>query len=248
MVRRRSGGKSGPDSAGVVKGVLGVIAVRDTGPGVESYESYEGAVTAVGPTPATRRSLAAINVVGGFVLINTLMSSFAPEPYRWWANFIVLPALVLVSFAVGLSKVAKETRFVLLWIGSIVLVTGLLLFAHSMGSLWPLMIVVPSLGPVALFGLRPADPSVRAFVDTVAGLAVVAVSLGVAFVLIRTEAIDLGGQRWWAWFMLAAAAVPLLNGLILLAVRRGTYWFSMAVLLVALGGYTVLAGLAEFHR
>ena len=46
--------------------------------------------------------------------------------------------------------------------------------------------------------------------------------------------------------MLAAAAVPALNGLILLAVRRGTYWFSMAVLLIALGGYTALAALAQF--
>jgi hypothetical protein len=89
---------------------------------------------------------------------------------------------------------------------------------------------------------------VRAFVDTVAGLAVVAISLGVAFLLIRDDVIDLGHQRWWAWFMLAAAAVPMLNGLILLAVRRGTYWFSMAVLLIALGGYTVLAALAEFSR
>jgi len=76
----------------------------------------------------------------------------------------------------------------------------------------------------------------------------VAISLGVAFLLIRDDVIDLGDQRWWGWFMLAAAAVPMLNGLILLAVRRGTYWFSMAVLLIALGGYTALAGLAEFAR
>jgi hypothetical protein len=231
--------------------VLGVIATRDTELGYEGHVDAFGDADAVrppGPTPAARRSLAAGTVLGGFILVNSLVSSFAAEPFRWWANFIVLPGLVLVAFAVGLSRVAKETRFVLLWIASIILVTGVLLFAHSMGGFWPLMIVVPCLGPIALFGLRPSDPSVRAFVDTVAGLAVVAVALGVAFVLIRSDAIDLGEHRWWAWFMLAAAAVPMLNGLILLAQRRGTYWFSMAVLLIALGGYTTLAGLAEFHR
>jgi hypothetical protein len=200
-------------------------------------------------TQGAGRAVRNVGLVAAFyVAINAFMLAFAAEPFRWWANFITLPGLVLLALALGLTRAAKETRFVLAWIGAVVLTTGLLLFAHKMGALWPLMIVVPCLGPVVLFALRPADPSVRAFVDTVAGLAVVAISLGVAFLLIRDDVIDLGHQRWWAWFMLAAAAVPMLNGLILLAVRRGTYWFSMAVLLIALGGYTVLAALAEFSR
>jgi hypothetical protein len=195
------------------------------------------------------RTVRNVGLVAAFyVAINTLMLAFAAEPFRWWANFITLPGLVLLALALGLTRAAKETRYVLAWIGAVVLTTGLLLFAHKMGALWPLMIVVPGLGPLGLFALRPADPSVRAFVDTVAGLAVVAISLGVAFLLIRDDVIDLGHQHWWAWFMLVAATVPMLNGLMLLAVRRGTYWFSMAVLLMALGGYTVLAGLAEFSR
>jgi hypothetical protein len=233
----------------VVKGVLGVIATRDTELGFGNADLTAPADAAqAGPTPAARRSVAFVGTAAGFIAINTVMTAFAAEPFRWWANFITLPGLVVLALAVGLSRIVRETRLVLVWIGSIILVTGLLLFAHAMGDLWPLMIVVPCLGPLGLFALRPSDPSVRAFVDTVAGLAGVAVSLGVAFLLIRSDAIDLGGQRWWAWFMLAAAAVAMLNGLILLAQRRGTYWFSMAVLLVALGGYTLLAGLAEFHR
>jgi hypothetical protein len=192
--------------------------------------------------------VALVGVMAAFIVTNTVMAALATEPFRWWANFIILPGFVLLALALTLVRAAKETRFVLAWIGGIILTTGLLLFAHAMADLWPLMIIVPCLGPAGLFALRPTDPSVRAFVDTIAGLAVVAASLGVAFVLIRGDAIDLGDAHWWAWFMLGAAAVPLLNGLILLAGRRGTYWFSMAVLLVALGGYTVLAGLAELNR
>ena len=225
-----------------------MIATRDTELGLGNVDLTAPDAVEAGPTPAARRTVAVVGTLGGFILINAVMTALAPEPFRWWANFITLPALVVLAFAVGLARIARETRLVLVWIGSIILVTGLLLFAHAMSDLWPLMIVVPCLGPVALFALRPADPSVRAFVDTVAGLAVVAVSLGVAFVLIRTGAVDLGREHWWAWFMLAAAAVPLLNGLVLLAQRRGTYWFSMAVLLIALGGYTVLAGVAELQR
>ena len=198
-------------------------------------------------TERAGRAVRSVGLVAAcYVAINMFMLAFAAEPFRWWANFIMLPGLVLLALALGLTRAARETRFVLAWIGAVVLTTGLLLFAHMMGALWPLMIVVPCLGPVGLFALRPADPSVRAFVDTVAGLAVVAISLGVAFLLIRDDVIDLGVRHWWAWFMLAAAAVPALNGLILLAVRRGTYWFSMAVLLIALGGYTALAALAQF--
>jgi hypothetical protein len=228
-----------------LKGVLGVIATRDTELG---FDVAAPGAPAVGPTASTRLGVALVGVMAAFVVTNAVMAALAADPFRWWANFITLPGFVLIALALTLVRAARETRFVLAWIGGIVLTTGLLLFAHSMGDLWPLMIIVPCFGPVSLFALRPTDPSVRAFVDTIAGLAVTAISLGVAFILVRGDMVDLGNHHWWAWFMLGAAAVPLLNGLILLAMRRGTYWFSMAVLLVALGGYTVLAGLAELNR
>jgi hypothetical protein len=97
-------------------------------------------------------------VAAFYVAINAFMLAFAAEPFRWWANFITLPGLVLLALALGLTRAAKETRFVLAWIGAVVLTTGLLLFAHKMGALWPLMIVVPCLGPVVLFALRPGRP------------------------------------------------------------------------------------------
>jgi hypothetical protein len=197
--------------------------------------------------PAVTRSTAATVLSLGIVVAANSVAT-AGSPYRWWANFILVPGLVFLTLSVGLPRAARETRFVLAWIGAIVLTVALLLMAGRMGEYWPLMIVVPCLGPAGLFALRPTDASLRAFVDTVAGLAVVGAALGVAFLLIRADMVDPGDMRWWGWFMLAGAVVPGVNGLILLAARRGTYWFSMAVLLIALGGYTTLAAIAEFGR
>jgi hypothetical protein len=182
------------------------------------------------------------------ILIGINSIAMSGSPFRWWADFILVTGLTFLTLAVGLSRAAPETRFVLGWIGAIVVTVALLLMAGGMGEYWPLMIVVPCLGPAALFGLRPTDGSVRAFANTVAGLALVGGALGVAFLMIRADVVDPGVSHWWGWFMLAAAAVSGANGLILLAARRGTYWFSMAVLLIALGGYTLLAGIAELNR
>ncbi|GAA1032309.1 hypothetical protein GCM10009557_30400 [Virgisporangium ochraceum] len=194
----------------------------------------------------TRLTAATVLSLGIIVAANSVAT--AEAPYRWWANFILVPALVFLTVSVGLPRAARETRFTLAWIGAIVLTVALLLMAGRMGELWPLMIVVPCLGPAGLFALRPTDGSLRAFVDTVAGLAVVGAALGVAFLLIRADVVDPGDLRWWGFFMLAGAVVAGVNGLILLTARRGTYWFSMAVLLIALGGYTTLAAIAELGR
>jgi hypothetical protein len=231
------------------EGVLVVMATRDrdmANDGLTTRQAPDGLPTGDLADGAMRRIAAVAGPVGILVAANAVV--MVDDPYHWWANFIMLPGLVLIGVALGLAGAARETRLVLAWMGTIILVTGLLLLTGSMGDLWPFMIIVPCLGPVTLFALRPTDPSVRAFVNTVAGLGVVAVALGAAFLLLRDDLIDLDDVRWWAWFMLAAAAVPAYNGTVLLAGRRGTYWFSMAVLLIALGGYTTLAALAEFNR
>lgn len=232
-----------------------MMATRGTGIEDGQFAGSAGGGSAAGPAdgrpagtrlPVTRFTAATVLSLGIIVAVNSV--AVAGSPYRWWANFIIMPALVLLTLSVGLPRAATETRFVLVWIGAIVLTVALLLMAGRMGAYWPLMIVVPCLGPAGLFALRPADGSLRAFVDTVAGLAVVGVALGVAFLLIRADLVDPGDLRWWGWFMLAGAVVPGVNGLVLLVRRRGTYWFSMAVLLIALGGYTTLAAIAEFAR
>jgi hypothetical protein len=224
-----------------------MMAMRGTGfeaAGVEDVQVDR--LPATGRAPVTRFTAATVLSLGILVAANSVASAGAP--FRWWANFIMLPALVLLTLSVGLPRAVKETRFVLAWIGAVVLTVALLLMAGRMGAYWPVMIVIPCLGPAGLFALRPTDGSLRAFVNTVAGLSIVGVSLGVAFLLIRADVVDPGDTRWWGWFMLAGAVVPGVNGIVLLAGRRGTYWFSMAVLLIALGGYTTLAGIAELGR
>ena len=206
----------------------------------------EGDLAVERRAPAMRLTAATVLSLGILIGVNSI--AMARSPFRWWADFILVPGLVFLTLSVGLPRAARETRAVLAWIGAIVVTVALLLMAGRMGELWPLMIVVPCLGPAGLFALRPIDGSVRAFVDTIGGLAVVGAALGVAFLLIRADIVDPGDMRWWAWFMLAGAVVTGVNGLILLAGRRGTYWFSMAVLLIALGGYTTLAAIAEFGR
>lgn len=206
----------------------------------------------LGPRPvdarlaATRLTAATVLSLGIVTAVNSV--AISGSPFRWWANFILLPALVCLTLSAGLPRAAKETRFVLAWIGAVVLTVALLLMAGRMGEHWPLMIVVPCLGPAGLFALRPTDGSLRAFVDTVAGLAVVGIALGVAFLLIRADVVDPGSLNWWGLFMLAGAAVTGVNGVILLKSRHGTYWFSMAVLLIALAGYTTLAAFAQLNR
>jgi hypothetical protein len=233
-----------------------MMAMRGTGFEDSAFDDAGGAVVG-GPLPhgelaarergpMTRMTAATILSLGILVAVNSV--AVAGSPFRWWADFIIVPGLVFLTLSVGLPRAAPETRFVLAWIGSVVLAVALLLMAGKMGEYWPLMLVIPCLGPAGLFALRPADGSVRAFVNTVAGLALVGTALGVAFLLIRGGAVDPGDTRWWSYFMLAAAGVTGTNGLILMATRRGTYWFSMAVLLIALGAYTTLAAIAEFGR
>lgn len=204
----------------------------------------------VAPVPAngrmTRLAAATVLSLGVMTAVNSV--AIAGSPFRWWADFILVPGLVFLTLAVGLPRAAAETRFVLGWIGAIVVTVALLLMAGRMGEYWPLMIVVPCLGPAGLFALRPDDGSLRAFVNTVAGLGLVGVALGLAFLAIRADVVDPGDTRWWAFFVLAGAIVTGVNGVVLMAARRGTYWFSMAVLLIALGGYATLAAIAELGR
>jgi hypothetical protein len=168
--------------------------------------------------------------------------------FHWWANFVLVPGSVVAAAGLGLRDAGPAGRSVIGWLGAIVFTTGVLLLTGTMGALWPLMIVVPCLGPVALVALRPADASVRAMVDTVAGLGAVAVALGATFLALRADLVEFGSTRWWVWFMVAAATVPGVNGLLLLNRRRGGFWFSTAVLLLAAAGFTFVAAMREWAR
>jgi hypothetical protein len=230
--------------------VDGVTGVRDMTsmtsgwqPGRDALPVDEEAAERI----AWLRTVAAQVVCVGILVVSNLVA-VGIDRFHWWANFILVPGALVAAAGLGLRHVNRATRFLIGWLGAIVFTTGLLLLTGSMGALWPFMIIVPCLGPVALFALRPADPSVRAMVDTVAGLGALGVVLGMMFLALDSGLVDPDGGRWWVWFMLAAGSVPLANGLGLLARRRGGYWFSTAVLLLAMGGFTILAALQEYGR
>jgi len=188
-------------------------------------------------------------VLGLVIALNILNAvAYADREYRWWANFILLPGAVLLGFAAVPPRLPGAARYALGWVGAVVLTAGTLLLYGVMPDLWALMIVVPCLGPAGLLLVRSEDPSVRAAVRTGGGLGAVGALVGVTFLLIELDWVDFGAAHWWGWFMVAAGAVGVGNGGWLLRERRGGYWFSVAVLLLAFGAYGVLAGVQEFRR
>lgn len=163
--------------------------------------------------------------------------------YRWWANFILAAGGVLIALACTASPLRSPGRCATLSVGCTVTTAGTLLTMEAMGAGWPAMITVPCLGIAVTLAWtigEMSDPSGRAIVRTMVGLAGLGALLGVPLILIVNDVLDTGGVRWWAGFMAAAGAVQLVEGVRLVLIRRGFYWFSTAVLLLALGSMTML--------
>lgn len=181
----------------------------------------------------------------GVVLLNAVSGGSA---YRWWANFILVPGALLMAAGIALTGAHIAARYIVSWVGLIIFGTGALLILHAMTRGWPLMIVMPCLGLALLLQWRSDDPGVRAAVWTVGGLAFLGTVLGLTLLAMRIGLLDFGESRWWVAFMAAAALVPLGGGALVLRARRGEYWFSIAVLLVATGAGGLLAALRELLR
>jgi hypothetical protein len=192
-----------------------------------------------------RMVVALVGCVAAIVLTHAV--ALAADRFHWWADFVLVPGALVAAAGLAM-RAGPVARFTVGWLGLIIFSTGVLLMTGGMGAGWPLMIIVPCLGPLALYAMRPADPSLRSLLHTVAGLAGLGVLLGGAFFAIKTGRYEPGRDRWWVGFMLAASVVPAGYGLALLARRRGVYWYSTAVLLLALGGFTILAALREHGR
>lgn len=216
-------------------------------PGGRSPAAMGGSRTDGGDpaSPGRGRSIG-IAALAALVSINLVNAVALSGPFRWWANFILLPGAALVVLAIALGR-WRVARFVVGWLGAVVIVTGLLLLFGGMGGGWPLMIAVPAVGPAGLLALRLKDQSLAAAARTVGMLALVAIALGTTFIAFHLDLLDPGKSRWWVTYMFAAGAVPLANGLALLSGRRGSYWFSVGVLLLALGAGTVLAAVRQLQ-
>jgi hypothetical protein len=166
---------------------------------------------------------------------------------RWWANFILLPGAAVVAAAVPLLRAGRgraAAGYAVLSVGAIVCAVGALLVFGAVGRGWPLLIIVPCLAIVGTARWRAVDAGARAGHRTVVGLAALGVLLGLTFVALRSGLVDFGAANWWGYFMVAAGAVAIGNGLALVRDLRG-YRLSTLVLLAGLGAGAVLAGLRE---
>jgi hypothetical protein len=181
------------------------------------------------------------------IALNVVNAAVFTGEFHWWANFVLVPGAALVVLGVALDE-RRTTRLILWWLGAIVLVVGFLLLLGRMGDGWPLLIAVPCVGPAALLALRIGDPSMAAVVRTVGLLSLLGVALGVTFEVFQLGLIEPGGHLWWVTYMFAAGAVPAANGAALLLIRRGGYWFSASVLLIAIGVVTILTSVRELQH
>jgi hypothetical protein len=170
------------------------------------------------------------------------------ESYRWWANFILLPAAAITATAVALlngrSKSRSAAGYALLCAGGLTFAAGAIVMLGAMDRAWALMIILPCLAVVGTLRWSPFDPVGRAVHRTVVSLAGLGVALGLSFLLIQAGAVDPGDIRWWGVFMIAAGAVVAGNGLAVLGDRRG-YRLPTTVLLVGFGLGAIMSGLRE---
>jgi hypothetical protein len=179
-------------------------------------------------------------------LVAVAIANAAAGHQRWWANFVLLPGAAMVAAAVPLMRSGRQRAavgYAVLCAGVLVCAVGGLLLFGAMGRGWPLMIVLPCLAVAGTARWRVADASARASHRTVVGLAGLGVVLGATFLAIEAG-LDLGDGRWWSFFMMAAGAVAIGNGLSLVGDVRG-YRLPTTVLLAGLGAGAVFAGLRE---
>jgi hypothetical protein len=166
--------------------------------------------------------------------------------YNWWGNFILLPGAAIVVSAIPLMGGGPGRTaggYTLLCLGGLTFAVGAILMAGDMRRLWPLMIILPCVAIVGTVRWLPADPIGRATHRALVSVAGLGVVLGLTFLVLLGTAVHLG-DRWWAYFMIAAGAVTAGNGFALLGDRRG-YRLPGTVLLAGLGIGAILAGLRE---
>lgn len=169
-------------------------------------------------------------------------------PHHWWANFVLLPGLALLALAVpGLTRRGGSVPggYAVACVGALIAVVGALLLAGEMHRGWPLMIVFPSLAIAGTYTWHAGHPVLRGLHRTVAGLALVAVLLGLLLQLTVFGA-DFGGLRWWGAVVLLAGLVIGANGVELLG-HRIRYRVQAATLLIGPALVLMLLGVRLFN-
>ncbi|MEJ3742017.1 hypothetical protein WEI85_01780 [Actinomycetes bacterium KLBMP 9797] len=139
--------------------------------------------------------------------------------FHWWAGFILVPGAMIAATGAVLLARRHPIGYLIGCVGALVFTVGALLMGGAMTHGWPLLISLPALAVAGTYAYRPEHPLARAFHRAIASLALVAVALGVTFLLLNGGTVDFGETDWWGWFMMAGAVIVVLNGLELLRHR-----------------------------
>jgi hypothetical protein len=175
---------------------------------------------------ATERYLAIISgaflaVLGLLMLVRNVFA--AGQEFRWWAVFIVLPALLffVCAWATAHWHVAYRFSLTLFGLGLVVLaVASIFLLNLGWERWWPIMLIIPAL-TLFLLGLPDSalaqKPEDAAWVSLLAWTGAAAILLGLTFLAGNFHLIDLRALTnrfgWWGVFILFCAAGALFNGL-----------------------------------
>lgn len=202
--------------------------------GVSSQLQIDGSVTeGAGPARPARPWLVG-GLVAALAVVAVTVVARSVDRFHWWAGFIAVPGALLAT-AGGLAMLRGGGRafggYLLACAGVIGYAVGALLMFGAMGCGWPLTITLPALAVAGTYAWRPAHPLARGLHRTIASLALVAVTLGPLFFLLRAGWIDLPA-RWWGAYLVAAGIVVAVNGLELMRHRMP---YRLQVVVLALG-------------
>jgi hypothetical protein len=186
-----------------------------------------------------------MTALGALVL---LRNGLTPgQGFRWWALFILLPALALFGAAwlVARTQAPYQVTIILYGLGLVVLtVAAMFLLNLSWERWWPLMVITPTL-PLFLLGLPdPAlaqKPEIAAWFNLLAWVGGSSILLGLTFLAGSFHLIDLQGLAnrvgWWSILILLVAAGAAWN--------MGTLWlttgdFNLSAMLLGMITVTLL--------
>lgn len=198
----------------------------------------------ISPSAARGRpSLAAWS--GGLLLslgvVLLALNWFAGVTSNWWALFVALPAIVLLTLAGATARWSGGFHLVtrlLTGLGLIVLAAaGLFLLGFSWSLWWPVMVIVPG-AALALAGWRPRDvtahPNRTAVASVTRWTGLTVVLLGATLLAGMFGLVDLAAWtrrlNWWGVLMLIPAVGAVWTAVRLLVARRPITGVWMLVL------------------
>jgi hypothetical protein len=186
-------------------------------------------------------------------LLNLIASSHLTA--TWWANFIFVPAVVLLASArllwshtVGYWRISVH---LFLSLGAIVFTVATILLFNVIWFGWTLLLIVPSLALVghsmALTRMTEA-PGLRAWLRAISWSGVATSLLGLIFLLMRLNILPMqqlvGDFQWWSGIIILAGIGELWNAWWLYRREHGRLT-PAAFVLGGLGALTCIMGLLE---